>query len=243
MLDRLERADRPAELDPLPGVPHGQVQRALRHPYLERGRQQRAGAPEPRRVLRARQALAVRGANRDGGDRREGIERDWLSLLRRSLERHAVDAAVVEDEQVGHGARVLHQGDWVTAVHQAHHGFPVRGAGNQAGRQEGGGDRPWYQGAAQFLEDDHGVGQAQAHTAVVRRQGHPEDAEAGQGLPGPVVEGLAVRGGAQPFRGPRIGEVRPQHGPHVALLGGEHQVHLGSFGRPSARSARMFRWT
>jgi len=60
MLDRLERADRPAELHPLPRVPHGEIERALRHPDLKRRRQQRAGAPEPCRLLPVRQPLAVR---------------------------------------------------------------------------------------------------------------------------------------------------------------------------------------
>jgi hypothetical protein len=81
MLDRLERTDRPAELDAFLGVADGQVESALRHSHLQGGGEYGASRPPLCDVGRRTDALADRGAllrERDTGDGRQrvhGIQR------------------------------------------------------------------------------------------------------------------------------------------------------------------------
>jgi hypothetical protein len=88
-------------------------------------------------------------------------------------------AVVADQHDVGGRRQMLDDRDRLPGVEHGDHCVAVYRPLDQASGQEGGRQRARHEGPAQFLEDDDGVCQAQAHAAVLLGERQAEDPHLG----------------------------------------------------------------
>ena len=241
VLDRLVAADRPAELAALPGVFDSHVQHRLPRADQLRGRGEHTEVECQADVSLT--GAALRGDLEESAGRiHRGMPDTGRGVADHTVSGHQHQARELGADGSRHRRRQRHRGDQVPGGERC--GSVVLRKQDRRHRN-GLGHRTGHTPAAQALAGQREVDRVRTHPAEPLRHRQCGDPEIAQHRPdSATAPGIPLC--PSPIRG---GHVRYSHrrvdaGGEVPLFGGQAELHdLPSLGRPSSRSAMMFRCT